>query len=154
MENLTSLSPTVLRNTFRANHLPPPADPSISQASQDSLSVVDVSASSESDTENEDETTPSFPTEAAAIAHAKKDGTLGFKGTHRGTTGAFTKYFYCGLREPKRRGHVRTGCLGQTKVVKRDPSLPLWTVEVVQRTQPTAIMQTKSTASPARSGTV
>ena len=97
MDNLTSLSPTDLRDTFRANRVPPPAE-SIPQASQDS-SVVDVSSSSESDSENEDEAPPSFPTEAAAIAHAKKDGTLDFKGTHRGAPGAFTKYFYRSLED-------------------------------------------------------
>ena len=53
-------------------------------------------------------------------------------GAHTGGPQAHSpKYFYCWNREPKRRGVVRTGCLGQTNVIKRDPNLPLWTVEVV-----------------------
>lgn len=124
--DLPPFSPDDLRNAFRLQN-----NPLQSQASEES-SGVDVSSSS-SDSGGEDAVVVrTFATEEDAIKHAKKDGTLHFNGTYRSGTGSFTKYFHCRHRAIKQKGQPKpiTGCRAQTNVVKSEPNVNSWTVEV------------------------
>ena len=97
--------------------------------------LVDVSEESDEEeeqeeAEEEEEATLTFPTEKAAVAVAKKDGTLGFRGSYTANSRK-VKYFYCSNRDKKVKGQPQTGCPGHTNVIQPDVNVPLWTVEVV-----------------------